>query len=172
MRILDLGCGQKKYPGAIGADLNRSSHADAICNLAWYPYPFRPDSFDFIVCDNVLEHLEDIVSALREIHRISKAGGEVLIISPHFSSDDSYADVTHRHSFSLRAFDEFMPRRSAFDYYVDFKFDPIERRICFGRLKRLLGIQWLANRFSGCYETHLAFIFQAHHIQLRLRTVK
>lgn len=172
MRILDLGCGQKKYAGAIGADLNRRSHADVVCDLGACPYPFRPGSFDLIVCDNVLEHLEDMVSALREIHRISKPAGEILIIVPHFSSDDAYSDVTHRHSLSLRAFDEFMPRRSAFDYYVDFKFDLVERRICFGRIKRLLGIEWLANRFPRTYETHLAFIFQAHSIRIRLRSIK
>ena len=171
-RSLDLGCGQKKYPGAIGADLNRRSHADVICHLGRYPYPFRPEAFDLIVCDNLVEHLEDISSTLREIHRILKTGGELLILSPHFSSDDSYSDVTHRHSLSLRVFDEFLPGRSAFDYYVNFKFDLIERRICFGRLKRLFGIERLANRFSKTYETHLAFILQAHHIQIRLRKIK
>ncbi len=141
MRILDLGCGQKKFPGAIGADLNRRSHADVICNLAGFPYPFRPNSFDHIVCDNVVEHLEEVVAAMQEIHRILKPGGDVLILSPHFSSDDSYADVTHRHSFSIRAFDEFLAQVSVFDYYVAFKFEPLERKIVFGRLKRVLGIE-------------------------------
>ncbi len=171
-RSLDLGCGQRKSPGAIGADLNRRSHADVICHLGRCPYPFRPETFDFIVCDNLVEHLEDISSALKEIHRILKTGGELLILSPHFSSDDSYSDVTHRHALSIRSFDEFIPHRSAFDYYVDFKFGLIERKISFGRFKCLLGIESLANRFPDIYETHLAFILQAHSIRLRLRKIE
>lgn len=171
-RILDLGCGQKKYPGAIGADRNRKSHADLICDLEGQSYPFRDNTFDLVVCDNLMEHLSDIPSALREIHRILKPGGEVVIIVPHFSSDDSYADVTHKHHLSVRALDAFMPGISAFDYYVSFKFELIERRIIFGNLKRLLGIQWFANARYRFYETHLAFLFQAHRIKWRLKTIK
>lgn len=170
--LLDLGCGQKKAPGAIGVDLNRHSSADIISDLNSSSYPFMENSINLVICDNILEHLENIVSAMREIHRILKPGGKLLIISPHFSSDDAYSDVTHRHSFSLRAFDAFMPGESGFDYYVNFKFRLITRKICFGRLKRLLGIEWFANRSPGIYETHLAFILQAHSIQIELQTIK
>jgi hypothetical protein len=32
-KILDVGCGQNKFPGAIGIDANRLSHADVIHDL-------------------------------------------------------------------------------------------------------------------------------------------
>ena len=39
--ILDLGCGSKKRPGAIGVDINAASGADVIHDLDVLPYPFE-----------------------------------------------------------------------------------------------------------------------------------
>ena len=46
MKILDVGCGIHKYPGAIGVDRNPASRADVICDLDHFPYPFADSSFD------------------------------------------------------------------------------------------------------------------------------
>lgn len=40
------------------------------------------DSFDFIYCSNVLEHVEDDLTAMRELCRVLKPGGEALIQVP------------------------------------------------------------------------------------------
>jgi hypothetical protein len=45
-RILDVGCGPSKYPGAIGVDVNPKTAADVICDLDRGRLPFREDSFD------------------------------------------------------------------------------------------------------------------------------
>jgi hypothetical protein len=36
-KILDVGCGQNKFPGAIGIDANPRSHADVIHDLGNFP---------------------------------------------------------------------------------------------------------------------------------------
>src|SRR5690606_30324446 len=41
-----------------------------ICNL-----PFDDNSFDFILCNHVLEHIPDDEKAMRELYRILKSGG-------------------------------------------------------------------------------------------------
>ena len=46
--ILDIGCGQNKYPGAIGIDTNPNTAADVLCDLDRPPYPFRDNSFEQI----------------------------------------------------------------------------------------------------------------------------
>ena len=44
--------------------------------------PFSDNSFDIVVNNQVLEHVEDIDSALAEIHRVLKPGGQVLSMFP------------------------------------------------------------------------------------------
>lgn len=44
--------------------------------------PFPSESFDFVVNNQVLEHVEDIDSVLSEIHRVLKPGGQVLSLFP------------------------------------------------------------------------------------------
>lgn len=44
--------------------------------------PFPDESFDFVVNNQVLEHVEDIDSVLAEIHRVLKPGGQVLSLFP------------------------------------------------------------------------------------------
>jgi len=41
-----------------------------ICNL-----PFEDNSFDFILCNHVLEHIPDDTTAMQELYRILKPGG-------------------------------------------------------------------------------------------------
>src|SRR6266849_307289 len=49
-KILDVGCGWNKTPGAIGIDANPKTHADVIHDLGSIPYPFPDNAFDEIVC--------------------------------------------------------------------------------------------------------------------------
>jgi ubiquinone/menaquinone biosynthesis C-methylase UbiE len=41
-----------------------------------YSLPFESDSFDLIVCSEVLEHLHEYNDAIKEIHRVLKPGGK------------------------------------------------------------------------------------------------
>ena len=45
MMILDVGCGIRKQPGAIGIDRNPASRADVLADLDHSPYPFADSSF-------------------------------------------------------------------------------------------------------------------------------
>ena len=56
--VLDLGCGNRKKPGAIGVDINPNAQADIIHDLNKFPYPFEDSTFDEIYADNTIEHLE------------------------------------------------------------------------------------------------------------------
>jgi len=44
--------------------------------------PFKSNSFDAVICLDVLEHIEDDVSALEEIYRVTKASGNFLFSVP------------------------------------------------------------------------------------------
>ena len=44
--------------------------------------PFQSESFDAVLCLDVLEHIEDDVSALKEMYRVTKQGGKFLFSVP------------------------------------------------------------------------------------------
>ncbi|MQL52258.1 methyltransferase domain-containing protein [Desulfofundulus thermobenzoicus] len=75
MKILDLGCGPNKLPGAIGVDIRPGPVVDVVHDLNVYPWPFADNEFDLVYASHVLEHLDDVVRAVEEIHRITKPGG-------------------------------------------------------------------------------------------------
>lgn len=72
----------KKLPNLeyITTDLNSplaAVKAD-ICNL-----PFEDDSFDFIICNHVLEHIPDDTKAMKELYRVLAPGGTAIVQVPY-----------------------------------------------------------------------------------------
>ena len=172
MKILDVGCGQRKRENAIGIDVNPRSQADLIHDLNVFPWPSPDDEFDLIYCHHILEHLDDVVGTIEEIHRIARNGAVVEIRTPHFSSLYSWQDPTHRHHFALESFDYFTEQTNHTRFYTDRRFRIVEKRIEFGKslisfLPRL--IAWFS---VHKYEKHFAFIFPANDLFFRLQVVK
>ncbi|MGE0771665.1 MAG: class I SAM-dependent methyltransferase [Cyclobacteriaceae bacterium] len=47
--------------------------------------PFGDNHFDVVLCNHVLEHVDDDIQAMREIHRVLKPGGWSILQVPFFS---------------------------------------------------------------------------------------
>lgn len=92
---VELGCGPKKPEGALGVDAYPYPGVDVVTDLNSIPWPLEDNRFDTINASHIIEHVEDVVSFLSEIHRIAKPGARVKIITPHFSSLNSWGDPTH-----------------------------------------------------------------------------
>ena len=107
LRILDIGCGKRKVSGAIGIDKIFSPNIDVVCELDKYNWPFHKDSFDEIHAIHVMEHMEDPIHFMNEIHRVGKEGCHVFIRTPHKSHIESFRDPTHKHHFVAETFDYF-----------------------------------------------------------------
>jgi len=114
-RALDLGCGQGRhvhalYYGArmhvVGVDLSFDDVVKAREGFEHAPdmnappergfslsvgnalkLPFADNSFDLIVCSEVLEHIPDYESVLAEIDRVLKPGGQLAVSVPRFSPE-------------------------------------------------------------------------------------
>lgn len=44
--------------------------------------PFGDNSFDFFICSHVLEHVPDDLRAIKELHRVTRAGGRGILMAP------------------------------------------------------------------------------------------
>jgi SAM-dependent methyltransferase len=175
VRTLDVGCGINKLKGAIGIDRNPSSRADVLADLDHPPYPFRDSSFDALQAVHVIEHVSDVIRAMEEFHRLVRAGGEVFIVTPHYTDFSSFCDPTHRwhlNSFSLRYFG---PDHGGFGYYSTVRFDEISVRVRLLALWKWLGFELLVNafpRFRRFWEYYLCYIVRGKVIEWRLRVKK
>ena len=109
-RILDLGCGEGRHAvtawltapvQVVGLDLaaadletagRRARAFDPAGDdrtLSWIRgsglrLPFADESFDRVICAEVLEHVEDYRTMLREIRRVLKPGGVLAVSVPRF----------------------------------------------------------------------------------------
>jgi len=174
MLILDIGCGKKKQePSAIGLDCQPGSSADVLCDLRHFPWPLKDNCAGKIYLAHFLEHHPDILRAMAEVHRLALPGAEVLIITPHYSSPDSYTDPTHLFHLGLHSFDYFQ-RKSFRDFtYNAGGFRILEQRLTFGGNLLLDNLgRILAALSLDFYEKHLAWILPARNIFCRLSVVK
>ncbi len=93
--VLDLGCGGGRNTAymanqglqVVGVDISyeqlkkgslvtKRCQADACC------LPFKADSFDYVLCSELLEHLASPGSCISEVYRILKDGGIAVITCP------------------------------------------------------------------------------------------
>ena len=45
--------------------------------------PFKPKSFDTVLCSEVIEHVKEPYTALKEINRVLKKSGILILTAPH-----------------------------------------------------------------------------------------
>lgn len=175
MRVLHLGCGKSKRAGAIGADLNRHSNADVICDLDGVGFPFADNQFDLVICEHVLEHLKHLIRAIEEIHRVAKPHARVYVQVPHFSSVHFYSDPTHEHAFGLHTFDYFIRGTAV----RDFEYSKAEFQLLRASFPPPMNAGWLKrtayvliNRYKDWYEKHLVFVLPRHSLEFELQVIK
>ena len=173
LRVLDLGCGNKKRPGAIGIDFNSRTAADVIHDLNVFPYPLERSSFEEIYLDNTLEHLDDVIRVIEEVHRICKPGGLVKVIVPYFRSHWAYIDPTHKHFFTVNSFAYFDPNNLICIRYAyslaRFKVEQVvfNESLKNGWTKQI--VVNLANKWPNGYEHYLSHFFPLDDISFYLR---
>ena len=143
--VLDVGCGSSKFPGSVGLDISADTAADVVHDLDVRPYPFESDSFDQVLMQDVIEHVESPIDVMEELHRVCRAGARIQLRTPHFSSVLAYGDPTHRHYFSRLAIESLAEPR--FAHYTPTRFRIVQITLDLWFPFRLLGIGRLANRF-------------------------
>ena len=180
-KVLDVGCGWNKTPGAIGIDANPKTHADVIHDLGSIPYPFPDNDFDEVVCRHVAEHVPDVMSFIAELHRIAKPGGRITITTPHYSNPDWATDPTHRNHFNSYSFNCFVEDRQLFPFYTDVRLKPLRTYVSLANLWRAIGLEFLVNldqrwpslRFTRkLWEFYLSTLVRGKELQFEFLVIK
>ncbi len=111
-RILDVGCGTGRHVCAayrhdkvtvIGVDLSVDDLAETARRLRFQDHlgehgggkwgvnaadikalPFKTAFFDVVVCSEVMEHIDDHLAAVREVARVLKPGGDLVVSVPRY----------------------------------------------------------------------------------------
>jgi SAM-dependent methyltransferase len=112
--VLDAGCGEGRHcfgcleRGArvVGLDIDFPSLRDASKRLRGraleldslgemtqgdaFHLPFADETFDRVICSEVMEHVHDYRGAARELSRVTKPGGRVAVTIPTRTSEQFY----------------------------------------------------------------------------------
>jgi len=137
LKVLDLGCGEGRHSislwmqaraQVIGMDLSRDdmltarsrkadfevnesgNHSLNFVEASGLNLPFADDTFDVVICSEVLEHIPDYAGMLDEIRRVLITGGVFAMSVPRFGPEwvcwklsTAYHEVPGGH---LRIFEE------------------------------------------------------------------
>jgi SAM-dependent methyltransferase len=105
---LNLGAGNDVRDGFVNHDISKLPNIDVVFNLNSYPWPWDDNSFEEIVAHDLLEHLDDFMRAMEEIHRILSLSGIIKLSVPYWNSCARYIDPTHKiglHEDTFKFFD-------------------------------------------------------------------
>jgi len=122
-KILDIGCGHVKVPGAVGLDNVDLANVDVVHDILDFPYPFDERYFDAIYLKHVIEHFSimKIDEILLECHRILKNNGKLYINVPHAFSIAAFTDPTHKTFFTFTS-GYFWDKDNSKEYYKEINF--------------------------------------------------
>lgn len=108
---LNIGAGITYLPGFKNIDV--SPRAEISLDLNKSPLPFADSSVDLVFSYHTLEHVDNYLFALGEIHRVLKHGGRFLLGVPYVTSTRSHlVNPYHRQNFNEHSFDFFDPAKN------------------------------------------------------------
>jgi len=184
---LSLGAGGADPDGRYCVDLLELPGIDIVADLN-RPLDQLPDNCATeIVTSHTLEHVQNFMPLMAEIHRIVAPGGRISIVVPHFSSGLAYSDPTHVRFFGLYSMHYFADSadqpatRSVPNFYSPIRFR-VERadivfydwgtfvQRWFGKFMTRFWNKSMKRRHF--YESRLAYFYPADELHYVLTPVK
>lgn len=140
---LHLGCGRNILEDWINLDLVKLDGVDVVADLnkcKEVPLPFEENTFEEFYASHVIEHIENTLSMMQELHRIAKPNAKAVFRCPYGSTDEAFEDPTHVKQYFLHSFGYFSQPyywRADYGYRGDWE---VERLILFVDKKQYEGV--------------------------------
>lgn len=122
-RKLQIGCGRKAREDHVNLDIDPDVGADWVYDLnhpLGLPAKIITDRFgtvelvggwfEEVLADNVLEHIRDLMTAMRTIYEVMAVGGRFHLFVPHDLSYGAWQDPTHVRAFNEQSWQYFGER--------------------------------------------------------------
>lgn len=100
----DLAAGMRKREHFKTVDISKKSKPDIVCNLEKTPWPIKSGTVDFVNCSQYLEHCQNQMGFMNELHRILKPEGVAILDVPYYTSIYAWQDPTHVRPISENTF--------------------------------------------------------------------
>lgn len=89
-KVIDIGAGNETFTRGLCKDLCdyvsvdcvASANVDVVCDIKDLTRSFAPQSCDFVICTDVLEHVQDLHESVSAIRAVLKQGGKLLLTVP------------------------------------------------------------------------------------------
>jgi SAM-dependent methyltransferase len=112
-RLMDFGCGQKPYKSLfnvdeyIGVDFENPGHSHINESIDVFydgkTIPFPDESFESVFSSEVFEHIFNLTDIIKELNRVLKPGGSILITCPFaFCEHEVPNDYARYSSFAIK----------------------------------------------------------------------
>jgi SAM-dependent methyltransferase len=171
---IDLGSGPRPREGFYALDHLELEGIDIVADLN-RPLELLPDNCaEHVFSSHALEHVENLLPLLGEIHRITRPGGLVEFVVPHFSNPYYYSDPTHVRFFGLYTMNYFVDTDKQPEAWREAVKLSFYRTNLFDRLF-VPFLRYFVNLSAGTqnfYERRLCWILPAAEIRYRMRACK
>jgi SAM-dependent methyltransferase len=188
IKVLNLGCGRdikisnedKEWTNVDKIDLSNVKFIDCGGNIGKYiqcdlenNLPFEDNTFDEVYASHVLEHINNFIGLMDELHRICKNDAIIRIKVPYFASSSAFQDPTHIRFFTLKTFNYFLEENPN-SFITSARFKIIKRYIRFTRKNWIINkpLEFLINNLQSVYERLLCFIIPFQEANFDLKVVK
>jgi SAM-dependent methyltransferase len=156
-RLLHIGSGKDYRPGWLNVDIQAGAQPDVLLDLSqpwtwpaafespfWGPVQLRAGATDLIFASNVLEHVGDLPTLMRNCLDLLRDGGLMVIEVPYEKSMGAWQDPTH-----VRAMNE-----HSWLYYTDWFWylGWFEHRF------KIREFKWLNDQLAPCEKATAAFM--------------
>jgi len=148
---LNLGCGKDLREGFVNADMFKSEGVDKVMDINSFPWPLKDNQFEYVLCSRIIEYSFDIGKVMNELHRITKDGGIIEIISPYHKSEGAFKHAS------------FVTKDTPTAYVAKTKFKVlVSKNICQGKLRKFIP-------FKKFLDSFLWNIYDTIHMKIQVR---
>jgi SAM-dependent methyltransferase len=132
-----------------------------------------------VIGRHVIEHVREPMAVMAELHRITRHGGVVKLVAPHWTNPDFATDLTHRNHLNSYSFRNLTEDRAVFPFYTDVRFRQLSARVTVLNLwKPMEFLINLDHRFPRLrfirkfWEQYLNALLRGKEIHFELEVVK